>query len=126
MDVTHPSSSPLHAAAVQFCRNFEFWCGVGILGAAWLYYPHCQSGPDFCVWRRFAGFSCPGCGLTRGVCFLVHGRWAEAVQFNPLSPVAVGILLSNVLDGAWKSLRSGARHFWVWFVFSEGEPSNLL
>lgn len=104
--MTRASSSPLHGVAIQFCKNFEFWCALGILSAAWLYYPYCQSGPDFCVWRKLLGFSCPGCGLTRGVCFLVHGRWRDAVQFNPLSPVAGGILLSNFLGRTLKLLRA--------------------
>lgn len=128
--MTRTGSSPLHAVGVQFCENFEFWCAVGILGVAWLYYPYCQSGPDFCVCRKLFGFSCPGCGLTRGVCFLVHGRLAQAVQFNPLSLLAVAILLSNVLFGMWKLLRGDACRLFefegrlkstVW----SGEPESL-
>jgi hypothetical protein len=94
------SAISLRAVARYFHERFEFWCAVLILSAAWFYYPYCQTGPTLCVWKKLLGVPCPGCGLTRGVCFLVHGQWAEAVRFNPLSLLAVGILLGNLLRGA--------------------------
>jgi len=97
--------SSLHAIARLFCDYFEFWFSVAALSVAWLYYPFCESGPTLCIWKRLLGVACPGCGLTRGVCFLVHGRWADAVRFNSLSPLATGILLCNLLGGVWRFLR---------------------
>lgn len=82
----------------------EFWCAVTVLSAAWFYFPYCQSGPNLCIWKNLLGLPCPGCGLTRGVCFLVRGNWAEAARFNPLSFLAVGILASNILRGLFGCL----------------------
>ena len=82
----------------------EFWFAVTVLSAAWFFFPYCQSGPNLCIWKNLFGLPCPGCGLTRGVCFLVHGNWAEAVRFNPLSFLAVGILASNILRGLFGCL----------------------
>lgn len=44
-------------------------------------------GPEFtiCFVRRFMGFSCPGCGMTRAVTSLARGEWAQAFRFHPLS-----------------------------------------
>ena len=89
----------------RFSQHFEFWFAAAALSAAWLYYPYCQTGPALCIWKKLFGVACPGCGLTRGVCFLVHGRWADAARFNPLSLLAGGILLGNIVSEAWRVVR---------------------
>jgi hypothetical protein len=92
--------------AVMSCafEYIESWFAVTVLSAAWFYFPYCQSGPNLCIWKTLLGLPCPGCGLTRGVCYLVHGNWAEAARFNPLSFLAVGILASNILRGLFGCL----------------------
>ena len=100
-----PATS-LQALARWFHERVEFWSAVLILSAAWFYFPYCQTGPTLCIWKKLFGLRCPGCGLTRGICFLVHGRWVEAVSFNPLSPRAVGILAVNALRGLYEILVS--------------------
>jgi len=93
-------SISLLAVRSRFPVDVDFWLSATLLGAAWFYYPYCQVGPTLCVWRKLLGIACPSCGLTRGVCFLVHGQFAEAVRFNPLSLVVSGILLGNIFRGA--------------------------
>jgi hypothetical protein len=53
-----------------------------LFSAAWLYYPHCNDGPTFCLWKRFLDFDCPGCGLTRAACLLSHGQYTDAFAMN--------------------------------------------
>jgi len=38
--------------------------------------------PDICVFRRFFGFECPGCGMTRALSALLHGDLDAAWGFN--------------------------------------------
>ena len=40
-----------------------------------------------CMFYRFTGLYCPGCGSGRAVNALFHGRFAEAVSYNILLPV---------------------------------------
>lgn len=96
--------SSLYSAMRHAGEHFEFWFAVLTLAAAWVYYPYCETGPTLCVWKKLFGVACPGCGLTRGICFLVHGRLTEAARFNPLSLLAAAILLCNLLSGAWRLL----------------------
>lgn len=69
--------------------NYELWLFPAVLFAAWFYYPYCQTGPSLCLWKAIFHRPCIGCGLTRGVCFLVHGRLRDSIRFNPLSAVFV-------------------------------------
>jgi len=73
----------------------DLWILPAVLVAAWLYFPYCQIGPNLCIWRALFHRNCPGCGLTRGICFLVHGHVREALALNPLSIVAVSVMTAN-------------------------------
>ena len=37
-----------------------------------------------CVFKQATGLDCPGCGTTRALHALVHGRVGEAFRFNPM------------------------------------------
>jgi hypothetical protein len=37
-----------------------------------------------CAFKLATGFDCPGCGSTRALHALVHGRFGEAFRFNPM------------------------------------------
>lgn len=86
----------------SFLRDYlDCWLLPVVLTVAWFYYPYCERGPGFCIWRAILHRQCPGCGLTRGICFLVHGRVVEAIRFNPLSAMALGLMALTF----FKSLR---------------------
>lgn len=40
-----------------------------------------------CMFYRYTGLYCPGCGSGRAVNALFHGRFAEAVSYNILLPI---------------------------------------
>lgn len=46
-----------------------------------------------CPFRALTGFTCPGCGSTRGMHQLLHGNIGAAFEFNPLLLVALPFLL---------------------------------
>jgi len=52
--------------------------------------------------RRFTGFSCPGCGMTRAFAALARGEWHEAWRFHPLSFVVLAeLVIAWLLWGFW-------------------------
>ena len=66
--------------------------------------------PATCWFYRFTGLPCAGCGLTRSVVLLVHGRIASALAMHPFGPVVVAmallqlpprLALASGRDGAW-------------------------
>jgi hypothetical protein len=68
---------PLRAALV--------W-GTLAVGSAYLYIFEPGKSGFFpgCPFRALTGFSCPGCGSTRGLHCLLHGDVIAAFEFNPL------------------------------------------
>ncbi len=55
----------------------------------WRYTP-----PDLplCGFRWLTGKPCPFCGLTHALFALAKGRYAEALQWNLLTPLAIAML----------------------------------
>jgi hypothetical protein len=87
-----------------------------VSAVAWFYYPYCGRGPVLCVWRRLFHVHCPGCGLTRAMCLLAHGHYADAIAMNWRVLPAIAILLgvswhatSGILGGARRSLPTPVR-----------------
>lgn len=37
-----------------------------------------------CVFKQATGLDCPGCGTTRALHAMLHGRIGEAFRFNPM------------------------------------------
>jgi hypothetical protein len=60
------------------------------------FYPQC---PVF----RYLHVYCPGCGATRALAALLHGRIAEALHYNALVVLLVPILLAYFAVAYWKA-----------------------
>lgn len=45
-----------------------------------------------CPFRACTGIRCPGCGLTEALIDLLHGRWAEALNANLITPLFLLLL----------------------------------
>jgi hypothetical protein len=79
-------SRPLRAALI--------WATLAA-GAAYLYIFEPGKSGFFpgCPFRALTGFTCPGCGGTRGLHCLLHGDVVGAFEFNPLLIVSLPFLL---------------------------------
>lgn len=52
-----------------------------------------DKGTPTCLSVLLLGQTCPGCGLTRGVMYLMHFDFESALYFNPLSFIALPVLI---------------------------------
>ena len=57
-----------------------------------------------CPFRLLTGFTCPGCGSTRGMHQLLHGNFAAAFEFNPLLLLALPFLVFALLRYSYQVL----------------------
>lgn len=77
-----------------------------------------------CPFRMLTGFSCPGCGSTRGLHRLLHGDILGAFQFNPMMFLLLPILLFALVrhtiavfgNRTFKGNQVNPAFIWMFFV----------
>lgn len=69
----------------MFRRKKIYWILWILVICAGIYIKIIESGNNriFCIVREKLGFYCPGCGATRAVEAIFHGRFLEALWFYP-------------------------------------------
>ena len=84
--------------------KYTTWCAIGLMFVVFfivLYnfnptetniYPRCPS-------KALTGYDCPGCGSLRGMHALIHGKWAEAWNFNPAIFFAIPLIALCIFAG---------------------------
>lgn len=120
MEVSNPILDPagMHAGRAV-------WVALGALVvtvlAVFLYRhgPHGFALYPGCLFRKFTGLDCPGCGMTRATYAAMHGRIGEAFRFNPvgmvifpLAVLGISIELIGWIRGRPRSLQVGAKGAW--------------
>ena len=71
---------------------------VAVFGA-WVLYtfpPETASFYPPCVFRAATGLECPGCGTTRALHHLLHGRFEQAFLLNPMLFAIMGVALCAI------------------------------
>jgi hypothetical protein len=82
----------------------------------YLYRSHVYGGSTLCVARLITGIPCPGCGLTRATCSMLHGEWTLSLSMHLLClPVLAYLtivwlgMVSQALGSDWRpDLRRGS------------------
>lgn len=89
-----------------------------VLLVVWAVDPERAALFPVCRFHQWTGLLCPGCGGTRAVHHLLHGRLALAYQYNPGVFLAVPILGLLAAASAWRDRtqpgRRGQR--WPWMA----------
>ena len=71
-----------------------------------------------CMFHKLTGLLCPGCGNTRAVNHLVHGRLWLALRSNPDLPflilVPLGFYAELIADIFGKKIKLVPRSLWLW------------
>jgi len=86
---------------------------------AWILYTYPPGAHSFyprCVFHAVTGLECPGCGSTRALHHLLHGRVAEAFRYNPM---IFAVMLAGVV--AMPSLARGTTPAFLmkpWFAWT--------
>ena len=82
----------LSAKAWRIASLFAMAAGAWVL---YTFPPQSHSFYPPCVFRATTGLLCPGCGSTRALHALLHGRFVEALTLNPfVIAVMIGGLVS--------------------------------
>jgi hypothetical protein len=79
-----------------------------VAAAAWVLYRFPPASSGFyprCLINETFHVDCPGCGGTRAVAALLHGRLAEALHFNPLVVILLPFVLAFLGIAWWRAIR---------------------
>ncbi|MFZ5831934.1 MAG: DUF2752 domain-containing protein [Planctomycetota bacterium] len=76
--------------------------------AALAWFDPADSPWSLCLFHRFTGLHCPGCGALRATHAMLHGRLLEALQLNSLWVTAGPVLACMVVARLLRSGRSGS------------------
>lgn len=80
-----------------------------LLCAALYFYPPARAGLyPACPIHRIFGIACPGCGATRALAALLHGRVVEAMRMNALFVLLLPFALACAMESYRRALRPGS------------------
>ena len=77
-----------------------------------------------CPFRALTGFTCPGCGTTRGLHKLFHGDVIGAFQLNPLMMLLLPILFYVLIRYTSAAMRGRSLNMnrldakYIWMLFA--------
>lgn len=94
--MAHPSYGT-DTALPKFLRIFLFLALVSLpVALAVAPVSFFAAGHSLCLVKNLFHLPCPGCGMTRALSCVLHGRFLEAYYFNPLV-----IMLFPLLSFIW-------------------------
>ncbi len=70
-------------------------------------------GPTICPFLLLTGWPCPTCGMTRAWTLIGHGRFAEAMAYNPLTPAVMLLAVVWMVAAAMAWLTGEAPPRWL-------------
>ncbi len=108
---TTPSRNTLALIGVLLC------VGGGLI--LWRFEPTGQSWYPKCAFHTWTGFHCPGCGTTRALHSLAHGRLLDAIRFNSLLIIGGPIMALLIFRARRREKTTGvaaARLSWTLFI----------
>lgn len=69
-----------------------------------------------CIFYKITGVQCPGCGMSRAILALMHGKWKQAFYYNRLSITLLPVLLLYLLYRSKKYIYDGRVNFHLWEI----------
>jgi hypothetical protein len=105
-----PKIAPANA---RFASIILAAAGLGIVAVVFFFNPATHQFYPVCQFHRLTGLNCPGCGMTRALYALLHGKFSAALQDNALFVLTLGAL---AIRGAWCGWKTCYKRATVEFI----------
>jgi hypothetical protein len=108
-------------------RKVIWWTGFAVVAVAagavlYGFDPAHYSLYPVCLFHRLTGLDCPGCGSSRALHALLHGRLLEALHFNLLLVLSLPVFAFLGIRHLTCRLRSGTAPGisprWLWWYLA--------
>lgn len=94
---------------VRRCIANAVLAGALLFSAALLFYPPARiSLYPACPIHQYFGIDCPGCGATRALAALLHGRLLYALRLNAFFVLLLPVALAGAIESYRRAIRPGA------------------
>jgi len=78
---------------IEWKKNWPVFAALAAAGVLFFVNPSEHGIFPPCLFHRFTGWNCPGCGATRAMYELLHGHWVTAFHDNALFLAALPLLV---------------------------------
>jgi Protein of unknown function (DUF2752) len=115
-----------HAKSVFWICSAAALAGSVSVGAIlFCFDPSSYSFYPICLFHRFTGLLCPGCGSLRAMHQLLHGNISAGFHFNPLLVIALPMFAWFAVVSAIRILKNepvrlGFPAKWMWLFLGIG------
>ena len=106
--------------------NAAGWLWAGLCAVWALTFIYGETPLDetiWCIWRRFSGLACAGCGLTRSFCAMSTGEPVFAFFLHPAGPFLyvamvthIGLAATRWLTGHRDRWQMHPRLLWIFWI----------
>lgn len=83
-------------------QGLRVLCTVGLAFLAVIPPELVERWPTVCLFRRWYGVECWGCGMTRAMSWLLHGHVATALGYHRGVVVVLVLVSAGILSGFWR------------------------
>ena len=96
------------ASGIRFAGIVLAAAALAVAAVVFFFNPATHQFYPVCQFHRLTGLNCPGCGMTRALYELLHGKLSGALRDNALFVMSLGAVMVRGAWFGWNKIRGRA------------------